>query len=101
MHWKRLAVRGRVATLALALLGGMALLQGCKPSPPQPPSAHEVQEFRNAVNDGDALIVDRLLAAKPGLVNVRDETGKTPLTVARERGDDEMAQVLSRHGGRD
>jgi ankyrin repeat protein len=59
-----------------------------------------VQEFRSALKDGDAAIVDRLLSAKPGLVNVKDETGRTPLADAEARGDDEMVQVLKRHGAK-
>lgn len=80
-------------------LAVVSLGTGCAKSPPPPPSQQEVQEFRNALNDGDAAIVDRLLSAKPGLVNVRDESGRTPLAVAEEKGDEEMAQVLRRHGG--
>jgi len=76
------------------------LTVGCSRPAPQPPSEQEVQEFRSALKDGDAAIVDRLLSAKPGLVNVKDETGRTPLADAEARGDDEMLQVLRRHGAK-
>lgn len=88
-------------TLGLCiLLCAPVFLGGCrKATPPPAPSAHEIQEFRDALRDGDAAIVDRLLAARPGLVNVRDEQGRTPLAEAMERGDEEMVQVLRKHGG--
>lgn len=96
---RRLLVSISVAT-ALGLLSAGGVVS-CSRQPAPPPSQQEVQEFRNALNDGDAAIVDRLLSAKPGLVNVRDENGKTPLALARQRGDEEMAQVLLRHGGKE
>jgi len=74
---------------------------GCGKRAPNPPSATEVQEFQNALNDGDAAIVDRLLSAKPGLVNARNSEGRTPLAQARARDDAEMIQVIERHGGKD
>lgn len=89
--------RGFGLFVVVVVLGILGI--GCAKSPPPPPSQQEVQEFRNALDDGDAAIVDRLLSAKPGLVNVRDESGRTPLARAEERGDDEMVQVLERHGG--
>ncbi len=85
-----------VAIAVVGLWGG-----GCSKSAPPPPSSTEVQEFRNALNDGDAVIVDRLLSAKPGLVNIRDEQGRTPLAQARARDDSEMVEVIRRHGGTD
>ncbi len=85
--------------LALCFFGGFGV--GCRKSPPPAPSATEVQEFQNALSDGDAAIVDRLLSAKPGLVNVRDAQGRTPLAQARLRDDAEMIQVIKRHGGTD
>jgi len=76
-------------------------IAGCGRSAPVRPSQQETQEFQTALTDGDAAIVDRLLSAKPALANVRDQQGKTPLKYARERGDEELAQVIERHGGKE
>lgn len=88
----------------VVLLGGLVTcVSSCSKSAPPPAkvSDQEASEFRNAIYDGDAAIVDRLLTAKPGLVNVRDENGKTPLAIAKERGDDDVVQVLLRHGAKE
>jgi ankyrin repeat protein len=77
-------------------------LAGCghKAAPPTP-TATEVSEFHAAVQDGDAAIVDRLLRAKPYLVNARNQTGETPLKVANEKGEQEVADVLRKNGGKE
>jgi ankyrin repeat protein len=74
-------------------------LAGCGRSQPPPPSANEVQEFHSAVQEGDPAVVDRLLRAKPGLVNVPDSTGKTALKIANEQNNQELADVLKKYGG--
>jgi hypothetical protein len=94
--------RSLTALAALCVVSwGLTVQIGCATKPPAPPSTHEVQEFQDAVNDGDSAIVDRLLSAKPGLVNVLDAQGRTPLGQARARNDDEMVEVLRRHGGKE
>jgi ankyrin repeat protein len=77
------------------------VLCGCGKPAPALPTQQETQEFHSALMDGDAAIVDRLLSAKPALANARDQQGKTPLAHARERGDDELAHVIERHGGKE
>jgi ankyrin repeat protein len=62
------------------------------------PSASDVTEFDSAVRDGDTDIIGRLIKAKPEMINAKDETGKTPLTIATEKGDKDMADFLRRHG---
>jgi len=83
------------ASVALVLLGG------CHhpPASSAPPAASDVAEFDSAVRDGDTSIVSRLIQAKPEMVNAKDESGKTPLTIATEKGDQDMANLLRRHGG--
>lgn len=58
----------------------------------------EVKEFFTAVEDGDAAIVERLIKAKPALVNARNENGQTPLQVATQRNNEEVADVLRKNG---
>ena len=62
------------------------------------PSASDVTEFDSAVRDGDTDIISRLIQAKPEMINAKDENGKTPLTIATEKGDKDMADYLRRHG---
>lgn len=62
-------------------------------------SASDVTEFDSAVRDGDTDIISRLLKAKPEMINSKDENGKTPLTIATEKGDQDMARYLRHHGG--
>lgn len=47
-----------------------------------------------AVRNGDVQVVERLLAADPGLVHVSDEYRKTPLHWAAELDRSEVAQML-------
>lgn len=97
MRVVRLILVGAVLGVSLVTVGPV----GCGRPKPAQPSSTEVQEFQNAMNDGDAAIVDRLLSAKPGLVNVRDSQGRTPLRQARDRDDAELIQVIERHGGKE
>jgi ankyrin repeat protein len=89
----------------LVILGGAGtvLLAGCSPSkaPAQTLTAQEKSEFQTALLDGDATIVGRLLSAKPGLVNAPNDAGETPLKVANRMGNQELADVIKRHGGRE
>ncbi len=64
-------------------------------------SANEVSEFHAALQDGDADIVRRLLQAKPYLANVKNQSGQTPLAVAKQKGNDELAGVISKAGGKE
>lgn len=72
---------------------------GRKAAGPSAGSANEVSQFYAAVQDGDAEIVRRLLQAKPYLANAKNESGQTPLAVAKQKGSDEVAEVISKAGG--
>jgi len=76
---------------------------GCGKKPASEPAAssREVSEFSAAVQDGDADIVRRLLQAKPYLANAKNESGQTPLTVAKQKGLDDVADVIQKAGGHD
>ena len=74
-------------------------ISGCGKAKTVPPSANDVAEFQTAVQDGDAMVVDRLLKAKPALVNVPNQNGETPLKVAKQKNNDELADVIKKHGG--
>ncbi len=87
----------RICALSLGFLAATVI--GCGHPKAAPPTAQETQEFQSALQDGDPMIVDRLLSAKPGLVNQPDSGGKTPLAIAREKGNEELAGVIKRHGG--
>ena len=93
----------RSRAMVSALLGCVAalLVFGChkKQAAPVEADASSVTEFDSAVRDGDTDIVSRLITAKPEMVNAPDETGKTPLKIATEKGDTDMANLLRRHGG--
>jgi len=80
-------------------LAGLACLWLYACGKPQPPTQTEIQEFHAAVLDGDEAVVDRLLRAKPQLVNVPDAQGETPLKIAEQRGNDALVDVLKKHGG--
>jgi hypothetical protein len=87
---------------ALALLGLMSLFAiGCGKKTSSEPAANsrEVTEFNAAVQDGDADIVRRLLQAKPYLANAKNESGQTPLTVAKQKGLEDVANVIQKAGG--
>jgi hypothetical protein len=43
--------------------------------------------------------VDRLIRAKPALVNAPNQNGETPLKVAGQRGSEDVADLLRKHGG--
>lgn len=64
-------------------------------------SSNEVRQFHDAINDGDAEIVRRLLAAKPYLANAKNEQGVTPLNEAEQHNNDEVADVIRKAGGRE
>jgi ankyrin repeat protein len=94
-------IRGNRAALimCLALLTLAGAGCGRKGASTAPPSASDVAEFDSAVRDGDTSIVSRLISAKPEMINAKDENGKTPVTIATEKGDQEMIALLRRHGG--
>lgn len=87
-----------LAVLTLAALIGVT---GCrnKESTRADPKASDVAEFDSAVRDGDTDILSRLLKAKPEMLNAKDPNGKTPMTIATEKGDTEMANYLRKKGG--
>jgi hypothetical protein len=39
--------------------------------------------------------------AKPCLANAKSESGETPLKVANQKGDQELADVLKKHGAQE
>ena len=88
--------RAGVAILALFVLAG------CHHPPASTstavPAASDVTEFDSAVRDGDTAIIGRLIKAKPEMINAKDENGKTPLTIATEKGDKEMIVYLRDRG---
>ena len=77
----------------------LTALAGCGKKEASAPSANDVQEFHSAVQDGDAEIIRRLLQAKPGLVNAKNQLGQTPLQVAKQKGADDLVEVLKKFGG--
>jgi ankyrin repeat protein len=89
--------------LAGVAIAAFLILAGCHhpTASTAVPSASDVAEFDAAVRDGDTAIISRLIKAKPEMINAKDENGKTPLTIATEKGDQEMADLLRRHGGHD
>ena len=94
---------GLTKTLAFVGCAGLGLLAGCghRGTSTTVPSTSDVTEFDSAVRDGDTDVVSRLIKAKPEMINAKDETGKRPVTIATEKGDQEMANLLRRHGGHD
>ena len=72
---------------------------GCGKAKVEAPSSNDVSEFHAAVQDGDAAVVDRLLKAKPALVNAPNQNGETPLKVAKQKNNDELAEVIQKNGG--
>lgn len=88
--------------LALALAGVMlASLYACGGRKGAAPLTDiEKREFASALQDGDPAIVDRLLSAKPALASAPLESGQTPLQFASGKGDQELADVIKRHGGK-
>ena len=88
---------------ALAVLVFAAIIgaSGCqnKAATRAEPKPSDVVEFDNAVRDGDTDIVGRLISAKHEMLNAKDVNGKTPLTIATEKGDTEMANFLRKKGG--
>jgi hypothetical protein len=88
------------------LLGALplALLAGCGPKkaePPPDPKSNEVVQFHEALRDGDVEIIRRLIAAKPYLVNARNEQGQSPLQVAQQIGNQELADLIKQKGGKE
>ena len=57
-------------------------------------STKTVDEFFSAVEDGDVDIVRRLLQAKPGLANAKNQGGQSALQVATAKGNQDMADLL-------
>lgn len=88
---------------ALAWIFFSGLLAGCAPKQPQAPpdpKSTEVVEFHAALRDGDVDIISRLLSAKPYLVNARNEQGQSPLQVAEQSGNQELADLIRKRGGK-
>jgi hypothetical protein len=88
-----------MAVWAACLLALTVVGCGKKGEPAANPT--EVREFHAAIQDGDAEIVERLLKAKPYLANAKSESGETPLKIANQRGNEELADVLKRHGAKE
>jgi len=95
------------STLTIAMLWGVnamvpVVVGGCakKPTAVTTANPEEVRQFFSALRDEDTAIVDRLLSAKPYLANARDESGQTPLAIAQSLGNEELVQVLRRHGAK-
>ncbi|MEP6754271.1 MAG: hypothetical protein ABJA67_02130 [Chthonomonadales bacterium] len=82
------------------LLVSMFGVSGCgkKSAPEANPT--EVREFFTAVEDGDATIVARLVKVKPYLANAKDAEGKTALSIAKKKGNDEMVDALTKAGSK-
>jgi ankyrin repeat protein len=55
-------------------------------------------EIHQAVIRGDSLSVKALVDESPQLLNARDENGKTPLSLAVEKGNIDIAQFLIKRG---
>lgn len=92
----------RLKSVLFALCGLCSMVMvGCGKSEAPPPTQVEVQEFFAAVQEGDAVIVDRLLKAKPNLANAKNSAGETPLQVARKQNNEELAEVLKKHGAKE
>lgn len=89
----------RRAIVCLLLFGPW--LSGCapkQPAAPPDPKSREVVEFHAALQDGDVEIIRRLIAAKPFLVNARNEQGVSPLQVAEQQGNQELIDLLKQKG---
>jgi hypothetical protein len=84
----------------LLTLGALALM-GCGKKSSQGANATEVKEFFDAVNDGDADVVARLLRTRPYLANVKNDAGQTPLAVAKTKGNDELVDAIRKAGGKE
>ena len=83
---------------------GLIVVSGCggkKAAPESSSNPTEVKEFFDAVNDGDASIVSRLLKAKPYLANAKNDQGQTPLAVAKAKGDEELISAIQKAGGKE
>lgn len=88
----------------ISMAGGLVALAGCggkKTAQESSSNPTEVKEFFDAVNDGDANIVSRLLKAKPYLANAKNEQGQTPLAVAKTKGDEELISTIQKAGGKE
>jgi ankyrin repeat protein len=86
-----------------AATGAALLAFGCgkREEPQAQANPTEVKEFWDAMNDGDATIIDRLLKAKRYLANAKNESGQTPLAFAKSQSNDELARVIQKAGGRE
>ena len=69
-------------------------LAAAAPDPPDP-----VVQLFAAIRSGEGPVVDRLLAAHPGLANARDEEGSTPLSAAVDAHRAALIPILLRRGG--
>ena len=85
-------------TFLTGLMGGL-IAAGCGTAKTAAaPSETDVQEFFSALQDGDTEIVRRLLQAKPGLANAKNANGQTPLQIAKQKGHEELVDLLKKHG---
>jgi len=57
-------------------------------------AAGYTQEIFKAVQNGDLATVRKLLKKEPGLVNQKNNSGKTPLHIASSSGNVQMAEFL-------
>ena len=74
------------------------LLFGCgKHAAPQA-TPTEISNFFDALQEGDAEIVSRLLNEKHYLANTKNQNGETPLQVAKKKGNQELVDVLKKNG---
>ena len=69
-------------------------LAAAEPDPPDP-----VIQLFTAIRSGEGPVVDRLLAAHPGLANARDEEGSTPLSAAVDAHRAALIPILLARGG--
>ncbi len=58
---------------------------------------HDPKDFLDAVKRDDALAVELFIAGRGVNLASKDERGRTALDIARERGNTQMSQLLSRN----
>jgi ankyrin repeat protein len=93
-------MRKRARALAVVCLFALAA-PGCGKKSEPTTNPNEVREFHTVVQDGAADAAERLLRIRPYLANAKNENGETPLQVAKQRGDEEMVDLLRKHGAKE